>query len=393
MLGHNPVESFTGYESTCTTGGISAVTTCSRCDKLLSTATKTSPQGHKDVDKNGICDTCNISLEDDYILISTVEELININNDLSGRYKLVNDITVNDDFKGIGSEEKPFRGYLYGDGFTISNLKTNLIYKNQGTIDNVGISNANIQVSNGFVRTYKNYEGDTTDTIPDVKLGILTSVNSGKIINCLVKGSISIEYFLAIKFSTHSEHPKVKVLTTNHNIYMGIFSGINLGTISNCQSTASITADITQNVEHIHTIPTIIGALLGTYLQEALNGYMNAYFGVFSGYNYNKIINSIITGTVKTIATARSHLMATYSRNDSNINCYAGSITGYNQSTIDSIVVENEFEFIDIYDPGIKNVKTNGTGYNNKIERINDTNYDGLVGKTDNQMNNLLRKY
>ena len=62
------------------------------------------------------------------IVIANVEDLMNINNNLSGHYMLINDI----DFDGnqtemIGSESSPFTGILDGNGHSIKNLYSNAL--------------------------------------------------------------------------------------------------------------------------------------------------------------------------------------------------------------------------------------------------------------------------
>lgn len=85
--------------------------------------------------------------------ISTVSELMNINNNLSGNYLLSKDIDLTGiQWEPIGTKGKPFTGILDGNGYTISNI--NIMGNDSyiglfgsiegGTIKNLSIENATI---------------------------------------------------------------------------------------------------------------------------------------------------------------------------------------------------------------------------------------------------------
>lgn len=61
-----------------------------------------------------------------YTIIKTAEDLQKIADNLTGKYIIMNDIDLSDvDWIPIGSDNKPFRGTLNGNGYKIKNLKIN----------------------------------------------------------------------------------------------------------------------------------------------------------------------------------------------------------------------------------------------------------------------------
>lgn len=63
-------------------------------------------------------------VEEDPYLINDVEDLRNISENLSGYYKLTGDINLNGtEWVPVGTQKKPFKGHLDGNGYTISNFE------------------------------------------------------------------------------------------------------------------------------------------------------------------------------------------------------------------------------------------------------------------------------
>ncbi len=98
-----------------------------------------------------------------YIPITSPEELSNIRNNLSGNYRLMNDIDLESmEWTPIGTANTPFSGKLFGNGYTINNLSITqthsligLFAKNSGVITNLKISNVEITVTGiNSVTTY-----------------------------------------------------------------------------------------------------------------------------------------------------------------------------------------------------------------------------------------------
>jgi hypothetical protein len=88
------------------------------------------------------------------ILITNASELNNIRNVLNGTFVLANDIDLgNQEWTPIGTDTAPFKGFLDGQGYTISNLKitesqvyVGLFGYNEGTIKNLKLENVQINV-------------------------------------------------------------------------------------------------------------------------------------------------------------------------------------------------------------------------------------------------------
>ncbi|HHU56179.1 MAG TPA: InlB B-repeat-containing protein [Acholeplasmataceae bacterium] len=87
-----------------------------------------------------------------FIEISTVEDLVNVKNDLGATYKLVNDINIADiKWVPIGDVNNPFVGKFDGQGYTINGMTITTPYDyvglfgyNCGEIKNVKLDNVNI---------------------------------------------------------------------------------------------------------------------------------------------------------------------------------------------------------------------------------------------------------
>lgn len=140
--------------------------------------------------------------------IYTESDLLNINNNLSGNYILMNDIELTlDNWSLIGSSKDPFSGTLDGNGYKIKNLRYSgndthigLISYSTGVVKNLGIENASI--------TATGWKAD--------EIGTIVGANYGVIENCYV-----IDSNIEPKFATRS----------------GLIAGRNIeGTIKNCYS-------------------------------------------------------------------------------------------------------------------------------------------------------------
>jgi hypothetical protein len=90
-----------------------------------------------------------------YIPITTAQELNNIRNNLSGNYRLMNDIDLeSNEWIPIGTPTEPFIGRLDGKNFSISNLRIStpqvyvgLFGHNKGIIKNLNFENVDINVT------------------------------------------------------------------------------------------------------------------------------------------------------------------------------------------------------------------------------------------------------
>lgn len=187
--------------------------------------------------------TANINVIPKYTLIYTKEDLNNIRNNLSGHYKLMNDIQfVPEDFSEggafyndgfgwipIGSvvkQEEAFIGEFIGNGYTISGLTINKAYYNYcglfgvnyGSITSLRIKDAvidgriginmSVTASTPSIRGDINYEDKDVWTEPDdsiteeslnkydrtgpstANIGIICGLNFGRIEECFVSGEL-----------------------------------------------------------------------------------------------------------------------------------------------------------------------------------------------------------
>jgi hypothetical protein len=126
-------------------------------------------------------------------VISTIQDLENINNNLSGSYVLGSDIdaTVTASWNGgkgfipIGNINNPFTGTFDGQGHTIDRLTSSYspifysglfgLVSQSGTIKNVGVTNANIRTG------FNSGEGG----------GVLVGFNVGTVTNSFATGAIN----------------------------------------------------------------------------------------------------------------------------------------------------------------------------------------------------------
>ena len=321
-LGHDEVVSEEAISATCLESGKTEKVSCSRCEKVIQEATETSPLGHSDKNYNYECDRCEILCGDDIVYISTYEDFVKINENLGGLYQLTADITIaNDSWNGLGNSTNPFTGYLYGDGYTISGLNsTSLIYNNCGIINNVILKGASISCA----------------TNEDVTMGLLTTLNSGVIKNCKLKGANRItaacSYVIKdAKKSTNYEQNKTYIT--------GGITAINDGSILNCVVEDSFTTIFNNYTEHDFYIAPIFG---GFYSGEMATSSMTVYFGIIAGKNNSVIENcNIYAKNVNTFnVSGKLSSNSGYARTF--LTAYVATICGSNTGNINSVKVYQE---------------------------------------------------
>ncbi len=135
------------------------------------------------------------------IEISTVGQLMDVSKNLSGNYKLMNDIDLTGiNWIPIGTSATPFIGTFNGNGYVINNLKgtgsdySGLFGYNQGWLNNIVLDDVVI------VSSQRSYVGG------------VVGYNSGLITNCSIAGNSSI----------------------NGSSYVGGLVGYNNGLIADC---------------------------------------------------------------------------------------------------------------------------------------------------------------
>ncbi len=211
--------------------------------------------------------------------------LDNIRNNLSGKYKLVADISnascLNEP---IGTQATPFTGNFNGSGHTISNLTINIPSTNYvglfgyvgsgAKIMNIGLRDANIS-GNSYVSGLVGYNHGG-DIINSYVTGIMRG--GGDFISGLVgvnRGNISNSY--------------VTGTVTGMSNFVGGIAGVNYGTIVNSYMTDTVTGQGTVgglvgsngggSISNSYAAKVVTG-------QSSVGGFVGSNSGTISGTNY-----------------------------------------------------------------------------------------------------------
>ena len=188
------------------------------------------------------------SIENDYVEVKTIEDLYMINSNLSGNYKLINDIDLTEataeggdwDFGGRGWEpigsngnygKQPFTGVFDGNGHEIKGMRIDVISEYSGMQSNLP---------------------STVTDVNEIYLGLFSS-NSGTIRNLTVSGNINGYGFLRFAggIVAHNEGGTIErcvnkcnmtlTYASNYGHYWSGIAGISKGgLISECYNTGSI---------------------------------------------------------------------------------------------------------------------------------------------------------
>ena len=279
---------------------------------------------------------------EDIILIETAEDLLAIHDNLSASYKLVADIDMKDiSFEPIGNEsEGAFTGTIDGNGYKIKNLLvedckyTGFIGYLEGTVKNLELENLE---ANGY-----NYVG-----------GIAAYSDGGDIVDCVVSGSIDVNYIISA------------------TIYAGGISGYSKKTnISNCNTFGSLNVFSKQSVQ--------VGGISG-YLSD-------------SGINYAKNNCSITVETDNSsiscggVVANSINSRICNSKNLANLNCnqiYNSSVKVSHYDYIGGIAGISNNEIIDCINYG--------KVYFNPSDRMRqDTFVGGIAGAGGNLIKNSV---
>ncbi len=252
--------------------------------------------------------------ENDVIEIRTIAELYNINNNMSGNYKLMNDIDMTEDvavggdwdFMGngwepIGSDgvygNVAFRGKFDGDGHKIIGMRIErnkipsgagtiylgLFANNAGTIQNLGIDDTSVVWKGTYVAG-------------------ICAYNSGTISNCFNKAPIS------------------------SGAYSGGICAYNSGDISNCYNNAGISSNqYAGGICGYSNSGTISGSYNARNISASSNTY-DAFSGGICGYSESGTFSSCYNkGYVSSYYSGTAHRQS-----------YSGGICGSNGSVVDN---------------------------------------------------------
>ena len=301
-------------------------------------------------------------------MISTKEQMNNIKYDITGNYKLANDIDLqNEEWTPIGvNSTVPFIGTFDGDGYTIRNLKINLPtvsnvglfgYVKNATIKNVVIDNINVKGSSNIgaligttegISTVENCSITGTGIVNGASCvgGVIGNALGGLVIECsstaTVTGSAgSVGGLIGNSFAAVSKcYSTGNVSTTGSNVggLIGNASNNSVIVIMECYATGNVTGG------------SIIGGLIGFYnATGSLTGNINncyalgnvtatitssPFIGGLIGYVYCgnapiiKVNNCYSSGSVNA-GTATSYIggLVGYINGVTITNCYFNSTT------------------------------------------------------------------
>lgn len=178
----------------------------------------------------------NVYATDDYVEIWTIEDLVNINNNLTGNYILMKDIdlteaTAENGWTPIGNGNA-FKGVFDGNnhsiiGMNIKNISSEslgLFCSNSGTIKNLNMIECIIEYK--YNVAYNNVQKS---------IGTICGTNSGKIENCNTNSDISV---------TATNYNENQYYLNYVHLYIGGIAGKNDGTIRNCSNNGRIFSQV-----------------------------------------------------------------------------------------------------------------------------------------------------
>ena len=199
--------------------------------------------------------------------ISTQAELRAIENDMSGKYYLTNNITLTGNWEPLGAANyENFTGILDGNGYTISNLKL-VKHENSSAIGLFGGCSGSVHNLSVALNTSLTFSDTNWGTVAIG--GIAGSVTAGGIIyNCHSSGTITITMtakdvsvggIAGTAYSSYSNSAFIKHCTNtatitatdtysgteSNQIAMGGIVGKNTSNIYNCRNEGDLTAHST----------------------------------------------------------------------------------------------------------------------------------------------------
>jgi hypothetical protein len=285
-----------------------------------------------------------------YIPITNSQELDNIRINLSGNYRLMNDIDLESlEWQPIGTFSAPFTGTLDGQNFTINNLKITVsttfagfIGVNRGLIQNLKLSGVNISIN-----------GPLSD---NVYVGSFIGYNDS---------SLSLRNLSSDNGSVYLK---------NRGGYVSYVGGV-IGQ----QRTSISLYNIHNNLSVTGIETSAVGGLVGQ-LDDFTNGYSISI--------YNSSNSGFISGVSKVggIIGSGINTVLNNSRNLGNINCtnsYCGGLMGYSSgySSFNKLLIENSLN----YGLVISNSSNVGglVGYAGNYPKIfNSINYGDISGNS-----------
>ncbi len=315
----------------CGEEGHSAYRYCSVCG-LIDGKTVLAP--HVDANMDNICDMCKgftftTVSKTDFIQISDAAGLAAIANDLSKNYILAKDIDLTGvEWNALGSKSEPFTGMLYGDGHKIIGLTANLngvsgtaavgLFRyNRGKIIGVTL--------NGFTLNAQN---------SDVVFGGIAAYNYGEIIDCVISGDNSLQYYSAKTIVSSNGNSSCGFVFT---LTAGGFAGINgaNGRVVGCSITGNIVSKNAVYGEIVLNVGSTIWSAAGSVLNNVIFGTQlsvtqSVTFGGLVGTNSGEVSGCQVTGEINIYSVADANLVQLKGKLTVKTELYAGSLIGYN---------------------------------------------------------------
>ncbi len=298
--------------------------------------------------------------------IYTKEDLSNIRNDLSGTYKLMNNISFNDeDFqpggafynqgKGwipLGNEpESTFLGSFDGNGFSISGLTLTPSNVKEGVYGLFGYSEGNIknlELSNLAIRIHANVSEEEKSDYTNIFVGgIAGKIIGGTISGCTISGTIEVNsnninvYAAGVGGSNHDVWGNVSIKDCHNRVDINIETtdaNANAAGIVNWGSSLSVTGssntgDIRANVNR--TGDTIYDASAG-----GIANYLRNSAKITSSYNLGDVLASV--DSKESFATTQGAGGIVASNQALVYQCFnAGTVTSDSKMTAGGIAGDN----------------------------------------------------
>lgn len=210
--------------------------------------------------------------EDAPILIHNLEELRAIEENLSGNYKLANNIVANKDeeFYAIGSNKKMFTGTFDGNGHFISGLKLSAKAEDGATSAYIGLFGYNAGVIKNVMLT------DLSISLPDlnylniggIACGNTTSKenpNGGVITNCFTEGNFNIDngkiWIRVGGIVSASERGEISNCVSEVNVSYRGKSSIDVGGITSCNGGSVLYCSNRGNISVVTSRDAQIGGI------------------------------------------------------------------------------------------------------------------------------------
>ncbi|MCF8223690.1 MAG: T9SS type A sorting domain-containing protein [Bacteroidales bacterium] len=319
--------------------------------------------------------------EADPYQITTVEQLQEMNDDLTAHYILVNDIDASatstwNGGKGFVPVGYNFSGSLDGRGYSIINLYSydlDIICGLFSTIASGG------EISNLFLTNCI-----ITPSPDQMGTGAIAGKNSGSIINCHTSGTVTGNMFHGVGGVAGINYGLIENSgsscdvgdATNYPNIVGGLAGRNEGQIINCSTTGNI---IGKNAGGIVAFNASAGTIQDSFSESSVDG--NADIGGFTGKNFGTIDNCYAKGNIcQSIEGLENHGGFAGSNYGDISNCYStGNTIGSSYS--------GGFVGLNDTDGTIINSYSEGSVSHDGLE-----GFGGFVGNNNGTINNCFSR-